>query len=110
MSFYRNIVCKNVSCDMGLNQQSEHAQTSILQQHQRAAVNFINVKRARFSYERLFSSYVLALNKLSYEKFVHLMLMKLTPRVKFTNNLWAAFVRIILEPINDEQFLAQIRM
>ncbi len=34
------------------------------------AVNFINNKRARFSYKRLFSSYVLALNKLSYEKFV----------------------------------------
>ncbi len=33
-------------------------------------VNFINNKRARFSHESLFSSYVLALNELSYEKFV----------------------------------------
>jgi len=31
-------------------------------------VNFINVKRANFTYESLFSSYVLALKKLSYEK------------------------------------------
>ncbi len=34
-------------------------------------VNFINVKRAHFLYKHLFSSYVLALNKLWYEKFVH---------------------------------------
>ncbi len=43
-----------------------------------AGVNFINVKRVHFSYERLFSSYILALNKLSYEKFARLTLMKLT--------------------------------
>jgi hypothetical protein len=43
-----------------------------------SGVNFINVKRAHFSYERLFSSYVLALNELSYEKFARLTLMKLT--------------------------------
>jgi len=42
-----------------------------------SSVNFINVKRAHFLYERLFSSYVLALNELSYEKFVRLTLMKL---------------------------------
>jgi len=41
-------------------------------------VNFINVKCAHFLYKRLFSSYVLALNELLYEKCVHLMLMKLT--------------------------------
>jgi len=41
-------------------------------------VNFSNVKRSHFSYERLFSSYVLALNELSYEKFARLTLMKLT--------------------------------
>ncbi len=41
-------------------------------------VNFINVKRAHFSYERQFSSYVLALNELSYEKRARLTLMKLT--------------------------------
>ncbi len=31
-------------------------------------VNFINVKRANFTYERLFSSFVLALNELLYKK------------------------------------------
>ncbi len=43
-------------------------------------VNFINVLHMNFSYERErhFSSYVLALNKLLYEKFAHLTLMKLT--------------------------------
>jgi hypothetical protein len=41
-------------------------------------VNFIDVKRAHFSYKRLFSSYILALNELSYKKFVGLTLMKLT--------------------------------
>jgi len=34
-------------------------------------VNFINVKCTHVSYESLFSSYVLSLNKLSYEKFAH---------------------------------------
>jgi len=41
-------------------------------------VNFINIKCAHFLYERLFSSYVLALNKLLYKKFPRLTLMKLT--------------------------------
>jgi hypothetical protein len=41
-------------------------------------VNFINVLHARFLYERLFSSYVLALNKLSYKKRAHKTMMKLT--------------------------------
>jgi len=45
-------------------------------------VNFIDVKRAHFSYERLFSSYVLALNELSYKKFARLTLMKLTEDMK----------------------------
>ncbi len=49
-------------------------------------VNFINIKLAHFSYERLFSSYVLALNELSYKKFVCLMLMKLT-----AGQLWPSF-------------------
>jgi len=49
-----------------------------------SSVNFINVKRAHFLYERLFSSYVLALNELSYEKFVRLTLMKLTAVHTFT--------------------------
>jgi hypothetical protein len=47
-------------------------------------VDFINVKRAKFTYKSLFSSYVLALNELSYEKRTHKTLMKLTPRVDFT--------------------------
>jgi len=46
-------------------------------------VNVINVKRAHFLYKRLFSSYGLALNKLSYEKFTRLTLMKLTAGVFF---------------------------
>jgi len=41
-------------------------------------VNFINVKRTNFSYERHFSSYVLALSKNSYKKFARFTLMKLT--------------------------------
>jgi len=41
-------------------------------------VNFVNVKHTHFLYQRLFSSYVLALNKLSYEKIASLTLMKLT--------------------------------
>jgi hypothetical protein len=42
-------------------------------------VNFVNVLRVPFSYESLFSSYVLALNELSYKKRTRKMLMKLTP-------------------------------
>ncbi len=67
----------------------------------RTAVNFINVKRTNFSYERHFGSfyYVYVTEKklpklCSYKKFAHLTLMKLTPVVNFTNNLWAVFVRI----------------
>jgi hypothetical protein len=51
-------------------------------------VNFINVKRTNFLYERhisaAFSSYMYVEKRCSYEKFVHKMLMKLTPRVNFT--------------------------
>ena len=42
-------------------------------------VNFINVKGANFTYESLFSSYILALNKHLYKKHVRKTLMKLTP-------------------------------
>jgi len=42
-------------------------------------VNFINVLRTNFSYERRFSSYVLALSKNLYKKFARLTLIKLTP-------------------------------
>jgi len=48
----------------------------------RTGVNFINIKRANFSYEtsfwQLFSSYMYVKKLRSYEKFVRLMLMKLT--------------------------------
>ncbi len=43
------------------------------------ALNFINVKRTIFLYERRFSSYILALSKNLYKKFVRKTLMKLTP-------------------------------
>jgi len=47
------------------------------------AVNFINVKRTNFSYERCvlaaFSSYMYIEKRHSYKKFVRKMLMKLTP-------------------------------
>ncbi len=44
-------------------------------------VNFINVLRENFMYESLFSRYVLALNKLLYEKHARKTLMKFTPNV-----------------------------
>ncbi len=50
-----------------------------------AVVNFINVKRTNFSYERrvsaAFSSYTYVEKRRSYGKFVLKMLMKLTPGV-----------------------------
>jgi len=45
---------------------------------ERPVANFINVKHAHFLYERLFSSYVLALIELLHEKFASLTLVKLT--------------------------------
>ena len=71
----------------------------------RPGVNFINVKRAHFSYERLFSSYVLALNELSYEKFARLTLMKLTADrgVGVTAELFA-FPKILIQ--RDEEIQA----
>ncbi len=45
-------------------------------------VTFINVKRTNFSYERRFSSYVLALSKNLYKTFARLTLMKLTALFK----------------------------
>jgi len=63
------------------------------------AVNFINVNRACFSYEHLFSSYVLALNKFLYEKFARLTMMKLSPDLSTfpsimitSSSSWAALV------------------
>jgi len=41
-------------------------------------VNFINIIRTNFSYERHFSSYVLALLKILYKKHARITLMKLT--------------------------------
>ncbi len=58
-----------------------YAITAIYLSHTRwrqFGVNFINVKRTNFSYERRFSSYVLALSKNSYEKRARKTLMKLT--------------------------------
>ncbi len=49
----------------------------------RAGVNFINVKHANFTYKRLFSSYVLALNELSYKKHPQKTLTKLSIDVNF---------------------------
>jgi len=46
-------------------------------------VNFIKVKGENFMYKRLFSSYILALNELLYEKRAQKMLMKLTPWVSW---------------------------
>jgi len=51
----------------------------------RTGVNFINVLRTNFLYERRFSSYILALSKNSYDKFARLKLMKLTAGI--VNNL-----------------------
>ncbi len=67
------------------------------------AVNFINVKHSNFSYEHcfgsFFSSYMYVVKELpkqhSYEKFVCLPLMKLTPRVNFTNRCAPSVNRII---------------
>jgi len=47
-------------------------------------VNFINVLHTNFSYEHHFPRYILALSKLSYEKFSRLTLMKLTEGVSPT--------------------------
>ncbi len=46
---------------------------------------------APFLYKSLFSSYILALNELMYEKHTSKTSMKVTPRVDFTNILQAAF-------------------
>jgi len=74
-------------------------------------VYFTNLKCANFTYERLFSSYVLALNELSYEKHEQKTLMKLSPGVYFTNILRAAFSvltykpRFFMNSFNGEQTL-----
>ncbi len=64
-----------------------------------SGVNFINVKRAHFLYECLFSSYILALNELSYKKFARLTLMKLTAGEFYTSRFHIPFctVRYICE-------------
>jgi len=54
-------------------------------------VDFINILRTNFSYERRFSSYVLALSKNSYEKFVPKTLMKLTAGSISSASVQAAF-------------------
>ncbi len=62
--------------------------------------------QARFSHERLFSSYVLALNELSYEKFVPLTLMKLTAGVNFSNIYEPPFVRKCFKQLFSNYSLA----
>jgi len=47
------------------------------------AVNFINILRAHFSYESLFKAKLKAEKRLSYEKIVRKMLMKLAPIIKY---------------------------
>jgi len=63
--------------------------------HFRPEFNFINVKRTNFSYEmlfqQLFSSDMYIKKWRLYEKFVRLMLMKLTTEFNFTNILWPSF-------------------
>jgi len=59
----------------------------------RWGINFINILRANFSYERLFGSFSLVKCKWKkYKKFALKMLMKLTRGVNFTNILQAAFL------------------
>ncbi len=55
-------------------------------------VNFINVLRTNFSYERRFSSYILDLSKNLYEKFSSLTLMKLMVGGNFINSICAHFL------------------
>ncbi len=57
----------------------------------RSGVNFINIKRAHFLYERLFSSYVLALKEFSDKKFPRLTLMKLTAEKHRIPSTFAGF-------------------
>jgi len=80
--------CGNWLFKCGKNQQFLHFHI--------LGVNFINVKRAHFLYESLFSSYVLALNELSYEKFARLRLMKLTVGGTFKNDEAAIFNEMLI--------------
>jgi len=55
-----------------------------------STINFINILRARFSYESLFGTFFLVTfwqkKALSYEKPARKMLMKLTPGLRMTDN------------------------
>ncbi len=51
----------------------------------------VNVKRTNFTYEPLYSSYILALNKLLYKKCVQKTLMKLSPGVDSTKIFMPSF-------------------
>ncbi len=63
-----------------------------------SGVNFINVKRSKFSYEtsfrQLFSSDMYVKKRCSYEKFVRLMLMKLTPGLHTHERTYKLYVFI----------------
>ncbi len=85
-----------------------------------SVVNFINVKRANFTYESLFSSYVLALNELLYKKRTCKTLMKLTPACLWMSSWddspyvsWKKRDKIEMWPLFDcvyhlKQYLARI--
>jgi len=58
-------------------------------------VNFINLKRTNFTYERLFSSYIWALNELSYKKRAQKTLMKLSPALQLSLSLIEQFKKLV---------------
>jgi len=69
------------------------------------SVNLINVKRANFSYKccilAAFSSYIYIKKRCLYEKFVHKMLMKLTPNWQYENIATSAIFWVIESSIDD---------
>jgi len=69
----------------------QHVKSSLEKEADKVC-NFTNVKRTHISYKRLFSSYILALNKLSYKKFARLTFMKLTEGLKFHQHFTSNFV------------------
>ncbi len=68
------------------------------EKHTRLSVNFINILRTNFSYERHFSSYVLALLKNLYKKCARIMLMKLTTAVFDYYANWLVKLNLELGP------------
>jgi len=66
--------------------------SAVQQLSSQPGVDITNVLRAPFSYKSLFSSYVSALNELSYKKHERKTLMKLSTGVDFTNVLQAVLI------------------